>query len=109
MTDGRTDGRTDGPTDRPTKRGVESRSTRLKMLRIILLFILYALLSFFCNDSDSVLEDIISLWHDRWDKKSNEKTFNLSLKWSNHLEQLSLCINFGIIQFRYLFCFACHF
>ena len=33
--DGRTDGRTDGPTDRrtdePTKRGVESRSTRLKM------------------------------------------------------------------------------
>ena len=30
--DGRTDGRTDGPTDRPTKRGVESRSTRLKII-----------------------------------------------------------------------------
>ena len=30
-TDGRTDGPTDGRTDGPTKRGVESRSTRLKM------------------------------------------------------------------------------
>ena len=30
--DGQTDRRTDGPTDGPTKRGVESRSTRLKIL-----------------------------------------------------------------------------
>ena len=28
------DGRTDGPTDGPTKRGVESRSTRLKMVTL---------------------------------------------------------------------------
>ena len=27
------DGRTDGPTDGPTKRGVESRSTRLKIIK----------------------------------------------------------------------------
>ena len=31
MTDGGTDGPTDGSTDGPTKRGVESRSTRLKI------------------------------------------------------------------------------
>ena len=30
--DGQTDRRTDGWTDRPTKRGVESRSTRLKII-----------------------------------------------------------------------------
>ena len=34
--DGRTNGRTDGPTDWPTKRGVESRSTRLKILFILI-------------------------------------------------------------------------